>query len=191
MSNLIITVISIALVAVAALMGTYYGGSAFMEGQAKAQANSFIAGAQQVAAAWQMYAVNNGGSFTLTDADWTDGTSTDLVPNYLTQLPSYSSSTLHTVFGLSPPFYFSAATIASNTIVFNSANGNAIYFRGVPEATCKQINFIATGTASIDLNTTWAGYTDTTAAMADLKPFRCVTVLGGTPAEMYFYYRVF
>lgn len=38
MANLIITIISIALIAVAALMGAYYGGTAFQQGQAKAVA---------------------------------------------------------------------------------------------------------------------------------------------------------
>lgn len=55
MANLIITVISIALVAVAALMGAYYGGQAFMDGQAKAKANTVAAGFSQVDAALQVY----------------------------------------------------------------------------------------------------------------------------------------
>ena len=42
MANLIITVISIALFAVAAIMGAYYGGTAFMDGQAKARSNKII-----------------------------------------------------------------------------------------------------------------------------------------------------
>jgi hypothetical protein len=54
MANLIITVISIALVAVAALMGAYYGGSAFMDGQKKAEANKMINVMQQTEGAYNL-----------------------------------------------------------------------------------------------------------------------------------------
>lgn len=80
MANLIITIISIALVAVAALMGAYYGGTAFLQGQAKAQANSLINQGQQIAAAWLTYSANNGGSKTITP--WST-----LVPAYLQATP--------------------------------------------------------------------------------------------------------
>ncbi len=54
MANLIITVISIALVAVAAVMGAYYGGSAFMEGQSKARNNGVINVIQQTEVAYNL-----------------------------------------------------------------------------------------------------------------------------------------
>lgn len=80
MANLIITIISIALVAVAALMGAYYGGNAFLQGQAKAQANSLVNKGQQIGAAWQIYAADHGGSRTITPFS-------SLVPAYLQAAP--------------------------------------------------------------------------------------------------------
>ncbi len=68
MANLIITIISIALVAVAALMGAYYGGTAFLEGQAKAKANQIIAAAQQIDGAVNLWRANNAGAANLPDA---------------------------------------------------------------------------------------------------------------------------
>lgn len=65
MANLIITIISIALVAVAAIMGAYYGGAAFQEGSIKADVNALISQAEQLAAAWRMRALNNGGNWDL------------------------------------------------------------------------------------------------------------------------------
>ena len=63
MANLIITVLSIALVAVAALMGAYFGGAAFMNGAAQADANRIIKQADQIQAAWSLHATYNGGFF--------------------------------------------------------------------------------------------------------------------------------
>ena len=54
MSNLIVTVIAIALVAVASLMGAYYGGSAFLEGSAKANASTLVNQGQQITGAWAL-----------------------------------------------------------------------------------------------------------------------------------------
>jgi hypothetical protein len=88
MANLIITVISIALVAVAALSAAYYGGSAFMEGQTKAKATTVIEQGKQIAAAWTMYAINNGGEYTLTcDGNGAADIANNFVPKYLSSLP--------------------------------------------------------------------------------------------------------
>jgi hypothetical protein len=60
MANLIITVIAIALVAVASLMGAYYGGSAFSNNQSTAAAATVVNMGQQVAGAFTSYqALNN------------------------------------------------------------------------------------------------------------------------------------
>lgn len=66
MANLIITIISIALVAVAAIMGVYYGGTAYQTASAKAKATAIVEAAGQVAAAWRVYAVNHGGTSSVT-----------------------------------------------------------------------------------------------------------------------------
>jgi type II secretory pathway pseudopilin PulG len=62
MNNLIITIIGIALAAVATSMAVYYGGTAFEDGQAAAAANQMISNGQQIAAAFQLYSVANGGT---------------------------------------------------------------------------------------------------------------------------------
>jgi hypothetical protein len=55
MANLIITVIAIALVAVASLMGAYYGGSAFLNGQAGSYASALLSEGTQVQGAFATY----------------------------------------------------------------------------------------------------------------------------------------
>ncbi len=60
MSNLIITIISIALTAIVALLGVYYGGTAFSNYQIKSTALRMISDAEQIAGAWQAYNANAG-----------------------------------------------------------------------------------------------------------------------------------
>lgn len=94
MANLIITIISIALVAVAALMGAYYGGAAFLQGQAKARANAWLNQAQQIVAADNVWTLNNSG------LPLTNGTAgicdlacmqSKLVAQYITSIPRINS----------------------------------------------------------------------------------------------------
>ena len=62
MFSLIITIISIALVAALAVATIYYGGSAFTQGTAKANASAFVAAGQQVNGALALSANDNGGA---------------------------------------------------------------------------------------------------------------------------------
>lgn len=62
MFSLIITIISIALVAALAIASVYYGGDAFTQGTAKANAATVVAQAQQVSAANTLYKNDNGGA---------------------------------------------------------------------------------------------------------------------------------
>jgi len=66
LSNLIITIISIALVAVLAIVGIFYGGAAFENGQAKAYANAIAEQAQQINNAAVQWQADNGGAGFLT-----------------------------------------------------------------------------------------------------------------------------
>lgn len=59
MANLIITIISIALVAVAAIMGVYYGGTAFNNSSPKAYAATIISQVHQIEAAYRMAQLDN------------------------------------------------------------------------------------------------------------------------------------
>ena len=94
MANLIITIISIALVAVAALMGAYYGGSAFLQGQAKANANTLIAQGEQIVAAWSIHAADRNGNW----AALTNVTGlTTSTPAYLASVPRPPSGVTSTV----------------------------------------------------------------------------------------------
>jgi hypothetical protein len=61
MSNLIITVIAIGLVAALALSGIYYGGSYFSSMSANAEASAFLNVGSQVAHAWQAYTYDHNG----------------------------------------------------------------------------------------------------------------------------------
>ena len=90
MANLIITVISIALVAVAALMGAYYGGNAFMDGQIKAKTNQMKGSLEQVAAAINLYDAQTGIKYkdAITGSNIASGANKALlVPNYLSIIP--------------------------------------------------------------------------------------------------------
>lgn len=80
MFSLIITIISIALVAALALASIYYGGNAFTSGSAKAAASSVVNQAQQISAAWVMYANDNGGSDPTALSDLVDGKYLQVVP---------------------------------------------------------------------------------------------------------------
>ena len=68
MFSLIITIISIALVAALALATLYYGGIAFNKGSDTAEAAKIVQEANQVAGAFELYRVEKGGLPTGTEA---------------------------------------------------------------------------------------------------------------------------
>ncbi len=84
MFALIITIISIALVAALAIASIYYGGSAFTQGSAQAQASTIVNQAQQVSAGVTLYENDNGGS--------APATVSALTPTYLQAIPTPPSS---------------------------------------------------------------------------------------------------
>ena len=88
MSNLIITIIGIALAAVTALAGIFYGGQAWQNYQMSMQASQLIDNGQQIASAWQLWSQDNVGAKDLPDTNWCDANgASNLVPNYLSQMP--------------------------------------------------------------------------------------------------------
>ena len=99
MSNLLITVIAIALAAVAAIMAIFYGGTSFTQAQAQAQANRLIEDAHQISIAWLSYANDHGGDRSLPgDSDFKWGASTSiLVPGYLAEMPHIPTEFLSTL----------------------------------------------------------------------------------------------
>lgn len=62
MFNLIVAVISIALIAAMAAASIFYGGSAFGSGTAQAQASTLINNGQQISGAQQLYMIDNSGN---------------------------------------------------------------------------------------------------------------------------------
>lgn len=124
MFNLIITIISIALVAVLAIATIYYGGSAFTEGSAKAKASTLVAHAQQITAANTLYANANGGTAT-TDISGT------LVSSYLTSAPKSPDAAAYTV------------TTSNDVSAVMSANTSKV---------CEEVNK-SVGLADADLDT--------------------------------------
>ena len=179
MSNLIITVISIALVAVASLTGAYYSGQAFLDGQAKARANSLIQGAEQIAGAWHMYAIDNGAIYTMTDMLFRDGTATNLVPKYLAQLPRFSFIDRHATY----EYYLTPARFSSpGGFNWQHPNSDLIVALGLPDKVCKQINLIAKGSATVGPNYS------TITTKTYFQPFACVVYGAST---YIFIYRMF
>lgn len=93
MFSLIISIISIALVAALAAATVYFGGAAFNKGSAGADASTFINGAQQVAGAFTLASADNNLEATSTVADLQSGLGTP-VQIYLSQVPTYKGTKL-------------------------------------------------------------------------------------------------
>lgn len=122
MFSLIITIISIALVAALAIATIYYGGSAFTQGSAKASASTLVSHAQQVAGANTLYANDNGGTFTTNVADLTTG-------GYLASAPAAPSSVASGSYGVS--------------------SSNEVSITVTSTSVCEQVNKNISGTASV------------------------------------------
>ena len=83
MSNLIITIIGIALAAITTILGIYYGGQAYTDYQAKSYASTAIADLQQLAASAKLYFTEQRGENpTFATGTWCTAV-LQLVPNYL------------------------------------------------------------------------------------------------------------
>lgn len=67
MFNLIVAVISIALIAVMAVASIYYGGESFAESSARAEAATIISQALQIDGAADLFKINNLGSMVISD----------------------------------------------------------------------------------------------------------------------------
>jgi hypothetical protein len=122
MFSLIITIISIALVAALALATIYYGGSAFNRGSDSAKASQIINEGQQVNGAAQMALADiAAGSFTAPT-----GTVADLVTgNYLANLPADFNSTTNTDATLAATTYVTATVTPGVCSQINTKAGLA------------------------------------------------------------------
>lgn len=118
MFNLIITIISIGLIAALALASIYYGGDAFSQGSAKAAASTVVSQAQQVSAANTLYKADNAGATNATVATLSGGGYLASVPVLPKEIKGDSGADLDIV----------------NNRVEGTLAGNAA------EAVCREIN---------------------------------------------------
>lgn len=119
MFSLIITIISIALVAALAVATIYFGGDAFNQGSARAAAATLVNQASQISGANTLYFLDE-----QTYAAVADGDSVDLAPDYLASVPSPGNAA-------SGAWTVAGGTDASVTI------------DGVTPAVCDQVNIQA------------------------------------------------
>lgn len=90
MFSLIISIISIALVAALAAATVYFGGAAFNKGAAGADASAFINAGQQIAGAFTLADTDGSDSETLADLSVADNNNNI----YLSQTPTYKGTAL-------------------------------------------------------------------------------------------------
>lgn len=125
MFSLIISIISIALVAALAAATVYFGGAAFNKGGAGADASTFINASQQVAGAFTLAATDGFASEANSVAKLANGTlgesSTGALDGeiYLSQVPSYKGTSLElaSTAGLTNYVTVSVSTEVCNEIV--------------------------------------------------------------------------
>jgi len=190
MANLIITIISIALVAVAALMGAYYGGAAFLNGQAKANANAAVSQGEQQVAAWSVYAADRSGNWTLSALAALSATSPTA---YVTSLP------------ISPGGVTSSTTVSAWTLVNlsdvsggTSANYDGVYFRLTDDTAglnvCNNVAIMIGGSAATPTKTSVAnnifGLTPS-GRKFDCIYFDASATAATTSTPKYIYYRAY
>jgi hypothetical protein len=116
MFNLIVAVISIALIAAMAAASIFYGGAAFGSGTAQAQASTLVNNGQQISGAQQLYMIDNSGN-RANDIDI-------LTPTYLQALPTAPANST----GLNATDVGAWEIAANGTYAFirlNTVNGGA------------------------------------------------------------------
>lgn len=190
MANLIITIISIALVAVAALMGAYYGGSAFIQGQAKANANTTIAQGEQIAGAWATYAADRGGAWDMSNLSMLSTNS------YLTSIPTPPASVANASGDLSTAQW---RLVNLSSVPGASSNFNAVYYQlADTNAGVNVCNYVAQAIAgSSGTPQSIAASTDLRGAVSTRK-FDCVYVgtssiplAADSAVQKYVFYRAY
>lgn len=93
MFSLIISIISIALVAALAAATVYFGGAAFNKGSAGADASTFVNAGQQISGAFTLAAADGFSPTTVAELNTGLGTGT-VKEVYLAQIPSYKGTSL-------------------------------------------------------------------------------------------------
>lgn len=115
MFSLIITIISIALVAALAVAGVFHGGAAFTSGTAKANAATIVNQAQQITGANALYANDNAGTFATDPSTLQSG-------GYLTSVPT------------------PVAVVSTNAYSVSTANIVTLDLASTASEVCRQVN---------------------------------------------------
>jgi hypothetical protein len=123
MDNLIATTLAIALVAIIAALGVNYGTEAILSYQAKIEATKIVSDAERIASAWKSYARANNGNPTLTTSPtdyncWGSNGALDLVPNYMSALPTPPASAADNTYN----YYFPALYQKFNINIGSTGN---------------------------------------------------------------------
>lgn len=129
MFSLIITIISIALVAALALATIYYGGSAFNRGSASANATKLMTQSQQILGADRLYRVDHEGTMPPSMQALVDG-------GYLKSIPTAAIDTKFTA---------QAATVSWEMVSTSSGRGYQFTASSVDAESCKNINLVSFG----------------------------------------------
>ena len=151
MFSLIISIIAIALVAALALASIYYGGDAFQEGTAKAEASTIVNQGQQIQAAVTMSEI---------DEKPVTNLQTDLVavtPSYLKEVPGVRDENWE----LTPTNDFLIMQVNSLKIcqyVEAAFDGVATAPTGMPAPGSEQAFGCVVGALTVDAETAWTAY---------------------------------
>lgn len=199
MSNLLIGILAIALIAAISVLGANYGGSIYLEARADAQAAELVGNAAKVASAMRAWTYANGGSRTFSDTDWSDGTATDLISGsnmYLDALPKLGS---YAQGNGSSDYYFKAATLSNVAWASEGVNFDTLFAVITDKSVCKAVGRLAGGTDSstpVYRNTAGATMGDFSSNLSGYD-FQCVVNDANNNSaidsgeSMFFLYKVF
>ena len=160
MFSLIITIISIALVAALALATLYYGGKAFNKGSEAAVASTVLNTGQQVSGAFQLFASDAQAS--------NSATSTPTLPSllsgsYLKSVPTVQSVAWREVAAAKGWLLLPSAISKEACIEFNKKVHN---LDGIPQLPINGVSKLCYGTASNGFSVVWRAYGEVPLALA-------------------------
>jgi len=160
MFNLIVAVISIALIAAMAGASLFYGGAAFTESTAAARATTLVNSGAQIAGAQQLYMIDNSGTRAGATTATTVAAST-LVSDYLQAAPTAPSD------------------VAATNAVWRLEDGGKVAAIELDPTAASQVCIAAADQGGLAYGSSGSGVSPATAAtiaLADMSPsqFGCI-----------------
>ena len=153
MFSLIISIISIALVAALAAATVYFGGAAFNKGSAGADASAFINAGQQIAGAFTLAAADG---YTVSSVSELQSGSASTGNNvYLSQIPAYKGDTLDTIVTQGTKSYVS--TVVSDQVC-REVNDRAVGKNVTAPAALENVELFGCVTADVSGTSTSTSY---------------------------------